>query len=75
MAKYTTISVREDVKCLLEKAKGREEWGEFILKLYNENKRLKSKKAFEELTKILTEDDLKSITESTKEFREKFAFR
>jgi len=75
LAKYSTISVPEDVKCLLEKAKGKEEWGEFILKLYNENKRLKSKKAFEELTEILTTDDLKGITESSKEFREKFAFR
>jgi predicted CopG family antitoxin len=75
LAKYATISVPEDVKCLLEKAKGKEEWGEFILNLYNENRRLKSKKAFEELTKILTTEDLKAITESSKEFREKFAFR
>jgi hypothetical protein len=36
---------------------------------------LKSKKAFEELTETLTEEDLKAITESSKEFRERFAFR
>jgi hypothetical protein len=75
LKKYATISVPVDVKNLLEKAKGKEEWGEFILKLYTEVQRLKSKKAFEELTEILTEEDLKAITESSKEFRERFAFR
>ena len=75
LTKYATISVPVDVKNLLEKAKGKEEWGEFILKLYTETQRLKSKKAFEELTKILTEEDLKAITESSKEFRDRFAFR
>ena len=75
LAKYATISVPADVKSLLEKAKGKEEWGEFILKLYTETRRLKSKRAFEELTEVLTEDDLKAITDSSKEFRGRFAFR
>ena len=75
MTKYATISVPADVKNLLEKAKGKEEWGEFILNLYTETRRLKSKKAFKELTEILTEEDLKTMTESSKEFRERFAFR
>ena len=73
--KYATISVPADIKNLLEKAKGKEEWGEFILNLYTETRRLKSKKAFMELTEILTEEDLKTMTESSKEFRERFAFR
>jgi hypothetical protein len=75
LTKYATISVPVDVKNLLEKAKGKEEWGEFILNLYTETRRLKSKKAFKELTEILTEEDLKTMTESSKEFRERFAFR
>ena len=75
MGKYTTISVPSDVKKLLEKAKGRDEWGKFLLNLYAEVKRLKSKKAFEELTNTLTDEDLKNILESSKEFRERFAFR
>lgn len=75
MAKYATISVPVDVKNLLEKAKGKQEWGEFILSLYTETQKLKSKKAFEELTGILTEKELKIIAESSKEFRESFAFR
>jgi hypothetical protein len=73
--KYSTISVPEDIKQILEKEKGKEEWGEFILKLYTENKKLKSKKAFEKLTEILTDDDLKAISESSKDFRETFKFR
>ena len=75
MGKYTTISVPSDVKKLLEKAKGRDEWGKFLLNLYTEVKRLKSKKAFEELANTLTDEDLKNIFESSKEFRERFAFR
>ena len=75
MVKYVTISVPADVKKVLEKAKGGDEWGSFLLKLYTEVKRLKSKKAFEELASTLTDEDLKAIIESSKEFRERFTFR
>ena len=75
MGKYVTISVPADVKRLLEKVKGKDEWGKFLLNLYAEVKRLKSKKAFDELASTLTDEDLKAIIESSKEFRERFAFR
>jgi len=75
LKKYVTISVPIEVKKVLEKAKGDEEWGDFLLKLYVELKNLKGKRAFEELTKILIEDDLKAIVESSKEFRRRFQFR
>lgn len=75
MGKYATISVPADVKRLLEKVKGRDEWGKFLLNLYAEVKRLKSKRAFEELASTLTDEDLKAILESRKEFRERFTFR
>ena len=75
LGKYVTISVPADVKRLLEKVKGRDEWGKFLLNLYAEVKTLKSKRAFEELASTLTDEDLKAILESSKEFRERFAFR
>ena len=75
MGKYVTISVPADVKRLLEKVKGKDEWGKFLLNLYAEVKRLKSKKAFNELTSTLTDEDLKAIIESSREFRERFTFR
>ena len=75
MGKYVTISVPADVKRLLEKVKGKDEWGKFLLNLYAEVKRLKSKKAFDELASTLTDEDLKAIVESSREFRERFAFR
>jgi predicted CopG family antitoxin len=75
LGKYVTISVPADVKRLLEKVKGRDEWGKFLLNLYAEVKRLKSKRAFEELASTLTDEDLKAILESSKELRERFAFR
>lgn len=74
MSKYATISVPADVKERLEKAKGNKEWGEFLLELYTERRLLKSKKAFEELASLLTDEDLKSMVESSEEFREKFTF-
>ncbi len=48
MSKYATISVPQNVKKRLEKAKGNKEWGDFLLELYIERQLLKSKKAFEE---------------------------
>jgi hypothetical protein len=75
LTEYSTISVPTDVKKLLEKAKGKQEWGEFMLNLYNQAQKLKSKKAFQELTEILTEEDLKNMEESSKEFHERFSFR
>ncbi|HKZ88358.1 MAG TPA: antitoxin VapB family protein [Candidatus Bathyarchaeia archaeon] len=74
MRKYATISVPVDVKKRLEKAKGDKEWGDFLLELYTERRLLKSKKAFEEAASLLTAEDLKSMTESSEEFREKFTF-
>jgi len=72
---YATISVPAEVKKLLEKAKGDDEWGKFLLDLYLEAKRLKGKKAFEELVNMLNKEDLKAILESSKEFRERLALR
>jgi len=72
---YSTISIPKDVKKRLEKAKGKKEWGEFITELYNEAQYQKSKKAFDELASLLTDDDLKAMKRSSKEFRENFAFR
>lgn len=75
LRRYVTISVPADVKRLLEKAKGRREWGEFLLSLYMEAERLKSRKAFEELADNLTSVDLEAIMESSREFRERFTLR
>jgi predicted CopG family antitoxin len=75
MGKYATISVPADVKKVLEKAKGRHEWGEFLFSLYSEASRLSSRRAFEELTSLLTTEDLESILKTSREFRERLAFR
>ena len=73
--KYSTISVPTDVKKRLEKAKGEEEWGNFLLNLYDESTKLRAETAFLKLTKTITDEDLKTLIESSKEFREKFTFR
>ena len=75
MSKYATISVPIEVKKQLEKAKGEKEWGEFLLEMCTEGQRLKSKKALEQLRKLLSKEDIEAIRESSKEFRENFKFR
>jgi hypothetical protein len=75
LSKYATISVPVEVKKRLEKAKGKKEWGAFLLDICTETQRLKSKRAFDEMTELLSEDDLQAIEESSREFREKFTLR
>ena len=72
---YSTISVPAEVKRVLEGAKGEEEWGSFLLELYLEAERLRGKEAFEKLAETLTEDELRVIIESSREFREGFKLR
>jgi hypothetical protein len=75
LSKYATISVPIEVKKRLEELKGDKEWGEFLLDSCIEGQRLKGKKAFEELRKLLTDEDLEAIRKSSKEFRENFKLR
>ena len=75
MSKYATISVPIEVKKQLEKTKGDKDWGVFLLEMCSEGQRLKGKKAFEELRKLLSKEDLKAMRESSKEFRENFKLR
>ena len=75
LSKYATISVPIEIKERLEKAKGEKEWGEFLLEMCTEVQILKGKKAFEKLRQLLSKDDLKTLRESSKEFRENFKLR
>jgi len=75
MKKYATISVPEGVKKILEEAKGRAEWGEFLLKLYTEVKRARGEEAFKKLAETLTDEELKGLLNSSREFRERFVLR
>jgi len=75
LSRYATISVPVEVKKILEEAKGGEEWGVFLLKLYREYERLKGLKAFEQLTRVLSNEELEGILKSSLEFRERFRLR
>ncbi len=75
MRKYATISVRREVKELLEKDKRDRDWSEYLIELYKEAKTGRTRRAFEELKKLLTDEDLKNILESSKEFRKRFKLR
>ncbi|MEM1909390.1 MAG: antitoxin VapB family protein [Thermofilaceae archaeon] len=73
LRRYATISVPAEVKEVLEKAKGNMEWGEFLLKLYLEARRIKRENAFRELVELLSGEDLEAIAQSSEEFRKGFA--
>ncbi len=75
MAKYSTISVPEEVKRLLEREKGNRGWGAYLLSLYEDAKRLRAEEAFRRLTENLTDDELEEILRSSREFREEFKLR
>ena len=75
LGRYATISVPIEVKRILERAKGDMEWGDFLLKLYLEVKRLRGEVAFKRLVEVLSDEDLENITRSSREFREGFIFK
>jgi hypothetical protein len=75
LSKYATISVPIEVKKRLEELKGEKDWGEFLLDTCTEGQRAKSKKALEELRKLLSKEDIEAMRESSKEFRENFKLR
>jgi hypothetical protein len=71
LSNYSTISVPGNVKKTLEEAKGDKDWGSYLLELYAEADKARRSNAFKKLTSILTDDDLRSIEDSSKEFRGK----
>jgi len=72
---YATISVPATVKKELEKMKKGKEWGEFLLDLANENRTLRGRRAFSELSAMLSKEELDRVQESGKEFRKGLALR
>jgi len=70
LSNYSTISVPEEVKKVLERAKGEKEWGAFLLEIYTEADLAKRIKAFKRLVEKLSDRDLESIGKSSREFRE-----
>jgi len=75
VARYATISVPVEVKRLLERDKGDETWGSYLLKLYREALVSRRERAFRELVRLLTEEDLRRIGEESVRFRESFRLR
>ncbi|MGC9010218.1 MAG: antitoxin VapB family protein [Sulfolobales archaeon] len=75
MRRYTTISVLKEVKDLLAKDKGDMDWSSFLLDLYREAKRGRAKESFNELRRLLSDEDLESVIKSSEEFRRRFRFR
>ena len=69
------MSKKIEVKEPLYREKGFKVLISFLLELYMEAKASKSRSAFEKLRQLFTEEDLKSIEKSSREFREEFELR
>jgi hypothetical protein len=65
----------KEVKDLLAKDKGDMDWSSFLLDLYREAKRGRAKESFNELRRLLSDEDLESVIKSSEEFRRRFRFR
>ncbi|GEM_PF-3045826 len=82
LSEGTKFDLRSIGKWTSQKLLGRDEYlkkdveqfKEILWDLHNEIVRIR-KKAFDELRKLLTEEDLRRIEESYREFRERFKFR
>jgi hypothetical protein len=75
MGKYASISVPIEVKQHLKLIKGDRTWGEFLSDASNECRVLRGEEAFEELRRLLSDEDLEAIRESSKDFRKNFVLR
>lgn len=75
MGKYSTISVPEDVKAVLETRKGDKEWGEYLIEIYEAAEEERRRRAFEKTREMLTEEDYESMRRSSEEFRERLRLR
>ena len=75
MGEYATISVPVKVKEILKRIKGEDEWGRFLLHLCEEVERLRRKEAFKELASTLSDEELKRVLDSEREFRQRFKLR
>ncbi len=75
MGKYSTISVPEDVKTILEKRKGDKEWGEYLIEIYEAAEEERRRRAFEKMREMLTEEDYESMRRSSEGFRERLRLR
>lgn len=75
MSRYSTISVTEETKRSLEEVKGDMEWSAFLLELLKEAEEAKRIRAFNKLRALITEEEIESIKESSREFREGFRLR
>ena len=75
MKDYSTISVPREVKAELDRMRRDREWGEFLLELGKESRRLKSMVAFSKLSAMVSEEELDRMRESSDRFREDFMLR
>ena len=74
MTKYTTITVKNEVKKELKKYKGERSWDEFLLNLLREYIRLKRVKAAEELEESFTKEELDKLEKIIKREKVKWKF-
>ncbi len=75
MIKYTTITVKSEVKKELEKYKGEKSWDDFLLNLLREYIRLRRVKAAKELEESFTKEELDKLEEIFKQVKVKWEFK
>lgn len=75
LSKYTSITIKNEVKRELEKFKGKKSWDEFLINLLKEYVRLKKIEAAKELEKSFTQEELEMLEEITKREKSKWKLK
>lgn len=75
MSKYTSITIKNEVKKELEKFKGNKSWDEFLINLLKEYVRLKKFEAAKELEKSFTQKELEMLEEILKREKSKWKLK
>ncbi|MEX2701993.1 MAG: antitoxin VapB family protein [Candidatus Baldrarchaeota archaeon] len=75
MSRYTTITIKREVKEKLEKLKKNKSWDEFLMNLLNEYVKLKKIEATKKLENSFTKEELETLEDIVKREKLKWKFK
>jgi Putative antitoxin len=70
----STITLKKSTKARLESIKGKRDWDTFLEELYLQKRNKEGSDSLAKLRKLLDDNDLEWISQSSKKFRKEFRF-
>ncbi|MHA1723191.1 MAG: antitoxin VapB family protein [Candidatus Baldrarchaeia archaeon] len=75
MSRYTTITIKKEVKEKLEKLKKNKSWDDFLMNLLKEYVKLKKIEAAKKLENSFTKEELETLEDAIKREKLKWKFK